>query len=365
MNNSFLKIIFASLSGFAAILSVIAFFSEEKIEIKYSILAETNVLDLNADVNKLEVIYDSINLNRNNLNLKIYSIKIENIGNKSLSPNFYEVSDSIGVKLKGGKVIDQPEIVQTSSNYLDEKLKVVLNKSSELKFSQVILDPKEFFIIKILVLHKNNAKLQVISTGKIASQKDIPVITELDKEKNNSFIGRIFEGSILIQIIRFLIPLIVVSGLFLFIGLKNGAKHDKTHINWRHNNIDEFLKSEYYNDEFDYNDIFEKYRRYGTYPFLMLAAFLEEEGLFNSLFRNFKKEIDNPLPQIIMNNTTPLQKVFISDVNWWLIGQLIKDGSIIESDGNWYFEENFRRKISSFINFLNKNNKLEFIDDWN
>lgn len=365
MNNTFLKVIFTLLSVFAAILSVIAFFSEEKIEIKYSVLSETNVLDLNANVNKLEVVYDSINLNKNNLNLKIYSIKIENLGNKSLSSNFYEVSDSIGVKLRGGKIIDKPEIIQTSSNYLNEKLKVVLSGNSELKFSPVILDSKEFFIIKFLVLHEDSSELEIISTGKIASQRDIPVITELDKAEHKTFIGRIFEGSILIQIIRFLIPLILVSGLLLLIGMRNGTKHTTLHKNWRENNIKEFQNSDYFNGEFDYSDIFEKYKRNGTYPFLMLAAFIEEEGLLNSLFRNFIKEIEDPLPKINMNIATPLQKVFISDVNWWLIGQLILDGSIIQSEGKWQFDEDYKRKISGFINFLNDNNKLDFVDDWN
>jgi hypothetical protein len=361
-----LKITFTFLTFFAAIISIIAFFSEDKISVNYNILSETNVLDLNADVNKLEIIYDSINLNRNDLNLKIYTLKVENLGNKSLSSSFYEVSDSIGLKIENGKIIAPPEIVQTSSKYLDEKLILKLNGESDLKFSQVILDPKEFFIIKLLVLHNTQNKPQILATGKIVSQKYIPVITaEIEKSEDKAFIEKIFEGSFLIQIIRFLFPLIIITGLVLILALSNGNKHEKKIAEWRNQNIYEFKNSPYYQEDYDYSKIFDVYKRYGTYPFLMLASFLENDSLLNSLFKNFKKEIGDPLPSIVVNSTTPFQKAFIFDVNWWLIEHLMKDGSILQVNENWIFEPSFKDRIATFIKFLNENGKFIFKDGMN
>lgn len=55
----------------AAIITIYAFLQEKKVDLRYEIIANTNVLDFNADVCKLEVTYDSTNLKLTNENLII------------------------------------------------------------------------------------------------------------------------------------------------------------------------------------------------------------------------------------------------------------------------------------------------------
>ena len=152
-----------------AIVTIYAFLQEKSVDIRYEIIANTNVLDFNADISKLAVIYDSTNLKETNENLRIITVKIVNNGNQHLLKEYYDEKEPLGLKTSAGKVIERPEIIQTSNDYLKRNLEIQESTSgNHISFSQVILESGEFYIVKFLVLHKKTEEPQIMAFGKIA-----------------------------------------------------------------------------------------------------------------------------------------------------------------------------------------------------
>lgn len=91
-----------------SIITVYAFLQEKKVNLRFEVIANTNVLDFNADINKLEVIYDSTNLKQTKENLRIYTVKIINRGDQNIIKQFYDENDPVGLKIIRVKLLNNP-----------------------------------------------------------------------------------------------------------------------------------------------------------------------------------------------------------------------------------------------------------------
>ena len=140
----------------AAGITIYAFMIDKNVELRYEIVANTNVLDFNADIGNLRVTYDSTNLKETNENLRIYTIKVVNNGEKDILKEYYDENDPLGLAINSGRIIEKPEIIQTSSDYLNRNVNIENYLVNRISFSQVILETGEFYIIKLLVIHKND-----------------------------------------------------------------------------------------------------------------------------------------------------------------------------------------------------------------
>lgn len=209
-----LKTVITIIGLIGTIVTIYAFLQEKKVELRYEILSNTNVLDFNAEIGKLEVIYDSTNLKKSQENLRIYTVKIINNGNQNLLKEFYDENDPLGMQLNYGKIIEQPEIIQVSNDYLNRNVKIQVYDNKKINFSQVILESGEFYIIKILVLHKIDLIPEIVSYGKIAGQTNIQVTNSIGIKEELSFWKEVYDGSIWVQLLRmvsyFLIVLLII-----------------------------------------------------------------------------------------------------------------------------------------------------------
>ena len=176
---------------------------EKKVDLRYEVIANTNVLDFNADISKLEVTYDSIKLKQNQENLRAYTVKIINYGDKNIIKDLYY--EPLGIKISSGKIIERPQIIQTSSDYLNRNIKLANYQKDKISFSQVTIDGGEFFIVKLLVLHKKDIIPNIISLGKITGQKEIKVVNAIDVKEETTFWSKIYYGSIWVQLLRLLL----------------------------------------------------------------------------------------------------------------------------------------------------------------
>lgn len=80
-------------------------------QIEYEVLANTNVLDINADITKLDITYDGSSLKTGSQSLRIINLHVRNTGNESVLKSFYDNNDPLGVFVTKGKVIEKPELV--------------------------------------------------------------------------------------------------------------------------------------------------------------------------------------------------------------------------------------------------------------
>ena len=136
-------IVVATLGFVGAIVSLYAFFfQEKKVDLQYEIIANTNVLDINADVSKLDIIYNGISLKQKDEHLRIINLRVINRGTDNILKEYFDDNDLLGFKIMGGKVIEKPEVIETSSNYLKRNLIITLDTADRIKLSKVIIEPK-------------------------------------------------------------------------------------------------------------------------------------------------------------------------------------------------------------------------------
>lgn len=174
------------------------------IEINYEILSETNLLEIDKDISNLIIQYAGEDLKANNSNLKILVLNIENSGDKTITKDSYDIDDLLGVEIRGGRVIESPIIVNTSASnkvYLEKNLSVEVVGDSEVRFSDIILEPGDFFTVKLPYVHINGDTPEIVPVGKIAGVNGIN-ISRPDDNQEESLLLVAFGGSVLIQFIR-------------------------------------------------------------------------------------------------------------------------------------------------------------------
>lgn len=211
----------AAIGLISAILGIYAYFDDKVTQLEFEVLSSSNVFDINANVSKLDIIYDSTSLKRVNKNLRVIQIQVKNSGSQDILKDQYDSDDPLGVSIAGGIIIENPEIIQASNSYLKTHVKPKLITKNRLVFSEVIIEESENFTIKLLVLHSNGKVPLVYANGKIAGIKNIPVVDKVSFSKNydekDSIFYASFNGNIYVQFIRsityFLAIVIIILGL--------------------------------------------------------------------------------------------------------------------------------------------------------
>ncbi|HQA75010.1 hypothetical protein [Flavobacterium sp.] len=156
-------------------IGVYSFYNNPKSNLKCTVLTNTSIIDLKADVSKLSITYDSINIIKSNLNVSMIVFEMKNFGDKNISINDYDPESPIGFKLSEGIILQKPELIASSNNTYFSN---VINKftSNTLDFKHKLIDNGNFYRIKLLVLHKKNSIPKLISYGKVAGIEKIEIL---------------------------------------------------------------------------------------------------------------------------------------------------------------------------------------------
>lgn len=164
----------------AFIFSIYTYLYTAKPDLNCIVLTNTSVLDVKADVNKLTVTYDSINILESNMNISIILLELKNIGNKDITINEFDQNSSFGLDIVNGKLLKKPEITISSDiKYYKDVIKSYDDKS--VNFNYKLIDSDKFFRIKLLVLHKKNVVPTVKAFGKISGMDSIDVTQNISK----------------------------------------------------------------------------------------------------------------------------------------------------------------------------------------
>lgn len=197
------------------------YFYQEKPNIEYYQLTNTSVLDLKENVTKLDVIYDSTSIKKNRQSLRVVTIKIFNSGNEDLGPLHYDKTVPLGLKTKGGVIVETPQIIETSNEYIYERLKINWLSENEISFSQLIINQNESFTLKLLILTQENIIPELSATGYITGLGKPILRTDFNKPEEKSFLARVFKGNFLIHIVRSVLYFVifVISLIAIFISV--------------------------------------------------------------------------------------------------------------------------------------------------
>jgi hypothetical protein len=362
-NNIASKTVLALIGLFAAVITIYAFLQEKSVDVRYEIIANTNVLDFNADISKLEVSYDSTNLKQSNENLRIITIKIINNGKQHLFKEYLDNNDPLGLVISSGKIIEKPDLIQTSNDYLKRNIKLHNFTKNKLTFSQVILESAEFFVLKLLILHQKDEIPKINSFGKIAGQKNIEVVNSVDIKTEKTFLLNVYEGNIWTQLLR-LLSYFLIGVLIILIIVGISEKIDTIREKKRKiKMVREFKKIKSYNYTRMDDAIFDKYKLQGSYSLKHLQILLKNEKDLNENYSELSRELKSKEFRRHRRIDNTNLRFFYED-DWHLINDMISDGILYKENDKLSVNQPMKDTINKFIDFLKEKGEFKKSRDY-
>ena len=216
---------FAGLT-FAVSVSLALFFGLANIgepdpKMTYEILRETDVLDVRTPVEDLQITFQNQDIQGENLNLRIYAMRVVNNGEVDILQTQYDLDEIWGLQVIDGRVIEA-RLIEASSGYLSTKANPQVIREDIVEFDKAIVEKGEFFAFNMLVVHDKDVTPEIIPLGKIAGIDEIVLTRVPVKVEGPGFLSDLFGGGWAVQLVRailFLMSAAVVLGLFAAIVL--------------------------------------------------------------------------------------------------------------------------------------------------
>jgi len=352
----------SSIGLLGALITIYAFFSQNRnLNLQYEVLANSNVLDINAEITKLDILYDGNSLKQKNENLRILNIKVINNGSEHILSNYYDENDPLGLEISNGIIIENPEILDASNNYLKNNLKIKKDTNNRIYFSKVIIESNEYFILKILILHKSNESPTIIPVGKIAGIKSINIINNIKTPENISFFHKVFEGSILVQIVKGFVYFLIVVIIIILIALISESINNYKKRRRRKILIKNFLETEGKQVNRIDEAIFDLYRKDGQETIKLIHDFLSDEAKVNQIYTKFLKKEDDNSSKIDEFDIRAASSNYVlyRHNKKYLFDRLFKTGFLIKEDKKVSINNPMKKTLDAFIEYLKKKKEIE------
>jgi hypothetical protein len=195
---------FASASFLSLIIGLIALYYTvrgTKISLVADVTAESNVMDVRTPLKDLAILFQGEDVQKENLNLRILSVRLVNEGEANILENYFDSRIPWGLRIDGGSLIEA-RITGSNSQYLSDGLHPHTVDGSEVSFDKIIFDKGKYVALELLVLHNKNVEPQVRTFGKIAGMDSIPIRNSFRDRDQEGFATKVFNGPIAVQIAR-------------------------------------------------------------------------------------------------------------------------------------------------------------------
>lgn len=257
----------------------VSFFYQKSCKLEYEILSNTSILNKNVELSSIKIIVDSVDVQQSNANISIIELLVSNRGKDHLRRDDYDNS-KFGLLIQNATLLEKPELVSASTTYLRNCINEYSFSydSTFLNIPTLPLDSKDYYKLKLVLLHDNNHSLSFIPYGKIIGQKEILVIDSIDVEE--SFLSKVLQGSFWIHICRFfgyLMILISISVILITISESVSSRKKK-----------KLIKDAYSNKEID-NEVVDDYVKLGWLPLLEIKDYLSMNE--KELYRKYQSSL--------------------------------------------------------------------------
>jgi len=191
-----------------------SYFHTPKPSILFEIINESNVLDVHKPLEDLTIFFENENIQKKNLNLRIFTIQISNNGEVDILQSYYDKNINWGFRVDNGKIINDARIITSNSEYLKSNLSPHVMDDNVVELEKVILEKGKYFSIEILVLHNKETLPEIKPIGKVVSIENIIPVKTWEQNLEPRFWDKFFYGGFLINILR---PIIILICLILLI----------------------------------------------------------------------------------------------------------------------------------------------------
>lgn len=360
---SFFGFLLAIIFGTFSIYTV--YFIDTNPKLDFIVESNTKVLDLRENVKKLEILYEKENINDNDKNLSILKIKIQNTSSVNILSTFYDTKDPLGFKFNVGEIVEQPEIVEASTDYIKNSLSIALDSLGYVIFNPIIIDGKEFFTLKVLVLHKQNEILHIKAFGKVAGVKEIGILESYKNTEEKSFWHQLIEGTFFVHLVRFFAYLTAIILTALLIIIPTSLISDSLTERSRKKKVRKYKTKKKLTDSVERDLIYELYVTSGLgYLVEVERLFVDEKNLKIKL-RSHVRRLDKRHQEIttsehfeniysgthVMTQSHSGRRVFINERNF-IIERLYNDKIIQLTNNDLTINNQFVADLKEFVSYL-------------
>lgn len=271
---------------FGVITIYIEFFRTDEPIIQYEVIGNTSILELREDVSKLKIIYDDLDIKEQKKSLSVISFRVKNDGRKPLLKSHYDEKAPLGFIINSGKIINV-EKESLSNAYLQKNLEINIQDDNKAVFSEVIIDPRDNFVIKVLILHEKVIMPEISPIGKIAGLNQIKISNLFSDE--HSFWKDVFHGSILVHLIR--VP-VYFFGFIFSIGLifaPIAIASEKLGYRKKNKIINQFKTYTKSGIDPKYEAVFEAFRAFGLNSLEYARDTISNEDKLKAAFRELNQ----------------------------------------------------------------------------
>lgn len=215
---SFFGFLLAIIFGGIAIYT--SFLQDKNPKLEYLVEGKTPVLDLREDIKNLDILYKGINIKEQDKNLSIVTLRVINNSDVNILKGFYDDLSPLQIWVENADIVDKPQVISTSNDYLKENAKVDLDSLGYVHLPKLIMEGQESYTISLLILHKNGIEPKIKGQGKIAGQKDgISVISNYTQKSELSFWDKLSQGNVWVHLVRFILYffILIIGALAIFI----------------------------------------------------------------------------------------------------------------------------------------------------
>ena len=213
INNSILTISFFSFLISIGYIIYIEFIKDDRPKLYFDIQSVVNVFDITNKLDDLKVLYQNIDILKENKKLFIVNVKIHNKGTTSILLEDYDTEFPIGFSLNNSNILSV-NVIESSSEYFSQKLLKITSDLNKVILPNIIIDPDNYLILSLIVLKDEESEITINPFGKIAKINNF-LVENTYKNVEYTFWNDLNEGNIFIKFSR----LIYYFFLFLMIFL--------------------------------------------------------------------------------------------------------------------------------------------------
>jgi hypothetical protein len=196
------------------------FFKNRSPQLEFEIVSNTPVLTTREDVARLKILYEDVDIRQTRQALSVVSIRVRNTGDADILNASYDERAPVGVDVVRGTILE-PRIIDASNEYLRANARCQPSGTNSLDFVPVILERREFYLVKFLVLHQDSTLFQVRPRGKVAGVRQITVTDFSGAEQSPGFVALVIGGTVGVQVMR--LCAYSVAFLVLLVGIVGAA----------------------------------------------------------------------------------------------------------------------------------------------
>ena len=128
-------------------------------------------------------------------------VRVVNFGESDILIDHYDERVPLGFLVSNGELL-RVELLEASNRYLSSNLRVSVADSVRGVFTPIILESKEFFAFKALILHAHSTPPTLSPWGKIAGVRTINLTEQSSTESEKSYWHTVFAGGVWVQAAR-------------------------------------------------------------------------------------------------------------------------------------------------------------------